>query len=149
MKNMGLMHYFIGLEVWQRFDEIFLSQGKYRVDVLHRFAMMDCKSMATPMVSNLKKLHDISSRIDLVDLTMYKQLIGSLLYLMHMRPIICYVVCYLGQFMSELRHMHWVATTHVLIYLHGIVGYELRYTYVGGVRLFGYTYSDWASSTVD
>lgn len=56
MKDLGLMHYFLGLEVWQSSDGIFLSQGKYTVDVLRRFGMLDCKSMSTPMVSNLKKL---------------------------------------------------------------------------------------------
>ena len=92
MKDLGLMHYFLGLEVWQRSDEIFLSQGKYTVDVLWRFGMMDCKSMATPMVSNLKKLHETASGTDPVDSTMYRQLIGSLLYLVHTRPDICFVV---------------------------------------------------------
>jgi hypothetical protein len=52
------MHYFLGLEVWQKPGEIFLSQSKYAVDVLHRFGMLGCKSMSTPMISNLKKLHD-------------------------------------------------------------------------------------------
>ena len=92
MKDLGIMHYFLGLEVWQRSDEIFLSQGKYTIDVLWRFGMMDCKSMATPMVSSLKKLHETDSSIDPVDSMMYKQLIGSLLYLVHMRPHICFAV---------------------------------------------------------
>jgi hypothetical protein len=48
------MHYFLGLEVWQRSDEVFLSQGKYIVEILQRFGMMDCKSMTTPMTINLK-----------------------------------------------------------------------------------------------
>jgi hypothetical protein len=65
MKDLGLMHYFLGLEVWQRSDEIFLSQGKYTIEILQRFGMMDCKSMATPMTINLKLLSDSSS--DLVD----------------------------------------------------------------------------------
>ena len=69
MKDLGLMHYFLGLEVWQRPSEIFLSQGKYTVEILQRFEM-DCKSMATPMMINLKLLSDSSS--DLVDLTIYK-----------------------------------------------------------------------------
>lgn len=56
MKDLGLMHYFLGLEVWQRSNEIFLSQGKYTIDILKRFRMMDCKPMSTPMESNLKKL---------------------------------------------------------------------------------------------
>ena len=72
MKDLGLMHYFLGLEVWQRSDEIFLSQGKYTVDILRRFGMMDYKSMATPMVANLKKLHETTSCSDSVDSTMYR-----------------------------------------------------------------------------
>jgi len=66
MKDLDLM----GLEVWQRLDEIFLSQGKYTVEILQRFNMMDSKSMAIPMVTNLKLLSD--STLDLVDPTMYK-----------------------------------------------------------------------------
>ena len=92
MKDLGLMHYFLGLEVWQRSDEIFLSQGKYTIDVLRRFGMMDYKSMTTPMVSNLKKLHETTSETNLVDSTMYRQLIGSLLYLVHTRLDICFAV---------------------------------------------------------
>ena len=45
MKDLGLMHCFLGLEVWQREDEIFLSEGRYTIDILRRFRMMDCKSM--------------------------------------------------------------------------------------------------------
>jgi len=45
MKDLGLMHYFLGLEVWQKPNKIFLSQGKYAIDVLKRFGMMNCKSM--------------------------------------------------------------------------------------------------------
>jgi hypothetical protein len=90
MKDLGLMHYFLGLEVWQRSDEIFLSQGKYTVEILQRFGMMECKSMATPMTINLKLLSDSSS--DLVDPAMYRQFIGSLMYLVNTRPDICFAV---------------------------------------------------------
>jgi hypothetical protein len=81
MKDLGMMHYFLGLEVWQRTDEIFMSQGKYAVEILRRFEMLDYKSMATPKVSNLKKLSESSFDSDLIDPTMYKQLIASLMYL--------------------------------------------------------------------
>jgi hypothetical protein len=85
MKDLGLMHYFLGLEVWQKPGEIFLSQSKYAVDVLHRFGML-CKSMSTPMISNLKKLHDQATGSDPEDPTVYRQIIGSLMYLVHTRP---------------------------------------------------------------
>jgi hypothetical protein len=101
MKDLGLMHYFLGLEVWQRQGKTFLAQGKYIVDVLKRFGMMDCKSMSTLMITNLRKLHDSDTGSDLVDPTMYRQLIGSLMYMIHIRPDICYAVIAMSQFMTE------------------------------------------------
>ena len=88
MKDLGLIHYFLGLEVWQRSNEIFLSQGKYSIEILHIFGMMDCKPMTTPMTINLKLLSDKS--LDLVDPTMYRLLIGSLMYLVNTRSDICF-----------------------------------------------------------
>jgi hypothetical protein len=124
MKDLSLMHYFLGLEVWQRSDEIFLSQGTYTIEILQRFKMMDCKSMTTPMTINLKLLNDKSS--DLVDPTMYRELIGSLMYLVNTMPDICFAVNTLNQHMVEPRQVHWKAAKHMLRYLHGTVGYGLR-----------------------
>ena len=73
MKDLGLMHYFLGLEVWQKPGEIFLQQGKYTVEILSRFDMMECKSMTTPMMKNMKKLSESASNSNLVDPTMYMQ----------------------------------------------------------------------------
>jgi hypothetical protein len=61
MKDHGLMHYFLGLEVWQSPEKIFLNQGKYAVEILKRFDMLECKSMNTPMETKLKLLLDTSS----------------------------------------------------------------------------------------
>jgi hypothetical protein len=57
------MHYFLGLEVWQRSDGFFLIQGKYVVEILKRFEMLYCKAMVTPIVLNLKLLQDTNSKI--------------------------------------------------------------------------------------
>jgi len=65
----SLMHYFMGLEVWQRMGYLFLGQGKYAVDILRRFEVEDCRPMSTPMKTNLKKLNAIA--YDLVDSTLY------------------------------------------------------------------------------
>ena len=56
MKDLDMMHYFLGMEVWQNVDGISLGQGKYVVEILKSFRMMDCKAMITPMASNLKLL---------------------------------------------------------------------------------------------
>jgi hypothetical protein len=83
---------------------------------------MDCKSITTPMVMNLKKLSESSFDSDLIDPTMYRQLIGSLMYLVNTRQDIFYVVNALSQFMSQLRKIHWVDAKHVLRYLRDTVG---------------------------
>jgi hypothetical protein len=70
MKYLGLMHYFLGLEVWQSLEKIFLNQGKYAVEILKRFDMLECKSMNTPMETKLKLSVDTSS--ELVDATLYR-----------------------------------------------------------------------------
>ena len=79
MKDLGMMHYFLGLEVWQHSDEIFLNQGKYTVEILKRFGMLDCKAMTTPMTTSLNLLND--DTVEVVDVTLYRQIIGSLMYL--------------------------------------------------------------------
>ena len=76
------MHYLLGMEVWQSADGIFLGQGKYVVEILKRFRMMEC--MTTPMALNMKLLSDASS--EMVAATMYRQMIGSLMYLTNTRP---------------------------------------------------------------
>ena len=70
MKDLGLMHYFLGLEVWQSPQAIFLNQGKYVVELLKIFDMLDCKAMATPMDTKLNLLSDETS--ELVDMTQYR-----------------------------------------------------------------------------
>ena len=63
MKDLGLMHYFLGLEVWKSSEGIFPNQGKYVVEILKRFDMLDRKAMATPMDINPKLLSDESSKL--------------------------------------------------------------------------------------
>ena len=80
---------------------------------------MDCKAMATPMASNLKLLSDASSKT--VDAMMYRQMIGSLMYLTNTRPDICFVVNTLSQFLIDLRNVCLIAAKHIMRYLKGIV----------------------------
>ena len=69
MKDLGMMHYFLGMEVWQNAYGISLGQGKYTVEILKRFGMMGCKAMTTLMASNLNLLIVASSK--LIDAMMY------------------------------------------------------------------------------
>jgi hypothetical protein len=109
--------------------------------------MEDCKPMAMPIITNLKKVVTLDS--DLVDPKIYKKLIGSLMYFVDIRLDICFVVNTLSQFMVEPRQVHWITTKHVLGYLRGTVEYGLRYIGGDGVDLHGYTDLDWVGSVVD
>ena len=73
MKDLGLMHYFLGLEVWQQKGEIFLGQGRYTTEILKRFQMEDFRPMTTPMITNWKKID--TSKDDEVDPTLCRKLI--------------------------------------------------------------------------
>jgi hypothetical protein len=72
--------------------------------------------MNTPMEAKLKLLVDTSSK--LIDATLYRQIIGSLMYLTNTRPNICFVMNTLSQFLVEPRHVHLVVAKHVMRYLH-------------------------------
>jgi hypothetical protein len=108
MKDIGKWTHalFLGLEVWQGAGEVFLGQGIYTVEILKRFHMTNC------MMPNLKLHVDLD--LDLVDPSLYGQLIGSLMYLVNNRPNICVVVNTLSQFMVKPRQIHWIATKHVV-----------------------------------
>ena len=92
------------------------------------------------MASNLKLLSDGSS--EAVDAMMYHQMIGSLMYLMHMRLDIFFVVKILSQFLIDPRHFHLIATKHILRYLRGTVDYGLKNEENQNIFLEGYVDSD-------
>jgi hypothetical protein len=147
MKDLGLMHYYLGLEVWQKRGEVFLGQGKYAIKILQKFGMMDCKSMDTPMNADIRKVKVPDSNP--VDPSLYRQLIGSLMYLVNTQPDICFAVNTLSQFQVEPRQEHWIAAKHVLRYIRGTINYGLRYTASNDIQLHGFTDSDWAGSVED
>ena len=74
MKYLGMMHYFLGMKVWKSVDGIFIGRGKYAMEIMKRFEMLDCKAITTLMASNLKLLSDVS--FEMVDATMYHQMIS-------------------------------------------------------------------------
>eukprot|EP00253_Pinus_taeda_P001473 PITA_01473 len=145
MKDLGLMHYFLGLEVWQNPREISLSQGKYVVNILERFGMVYCKPVTTPMELDFKKLSSSATGPILQNASEYHQLIGALMFLVNSRLDICFAVNTLSQHMVEPHHTHWIGAKNLLRYLCGTITRGLRYT-TADVRLHGYTEADWAGS---
>eukprot|EP00253_Pinus_taeda_P017846 PITA_17846 len=145
MKDLHLMHYFLGLEVWQKLGKIFLSQGKYVVKLLERFVMTECKSMNTPMEMNFKKLCGEAAVPNLGNTSEYRQWTRALTFLVNTRLDICFAVNTLSQFMLKLSYAYWISAKHVLRYLHRVINLGLKYI-VGEVGLLGYLDVYWAGT---
>ena len=109
--------------------------------------MMDYNEIATPMALNLKLLCDASS--ESVEATVYRQMIGSLIYLTNKRPDICFVVNTLSQFLTDLSKVHVFVAKHILRYLNGTIDYGLKYDANQKVNLQGYVDSNWVGSALD
>ncbi|KAF7843936.1 putative mitochondrial protein [Senna tora] len=90
MKELGELKHFLGLEVDRSKEGLFLCQQKYARDLLQKFGMLDCKPIATPMEVNAKLCSTEGKNLE--DVTMYRQLVGSLIYLTLTRPDITYAV---------------------------------------------------------
>jgi hypothetical protein len=103
--------------------------------------------MSTPIITNWKKLS--ASDNQLVDATVYRQLIDSLMYLVNTRPDICFSVNTLSQYMVEPRSVHMVGVKHILRYVVGTMDFGLDYVRGDGFSLVGYTDSDWAGCAAD
>ncbi|CAL2249531.1 unnamed protein product [Prunus armeniaca] len=147
MSDLGLMHYFLGIEINQEEDDIFICQKKYTENLLKKFKMYGCKTVATPLITNEKlRKEDGSSK---ANESVYRSLIGSLLYLTTTRPDIMYSTSLLSRFMQNPSQIHYGAAKRILRYLQGTIDYGIWYKPTTNPRLFGYTDSDWAGSVDD
>ena len=109
--------------------------------------MIDFKAITTPMTTNLKLLDDDTSKI--VDATLYRKIIGSLMYLTNTRLDICFFVNTLCQYMVNPKHIHLIGAKHMMSYLKGTLDYGLRYASSGEIKLHGYADSDLGGSAKD
>ena len=109
--------------------------------------MLYCKAMPTPMNTSLNLLNDDTSEV--VDATLYRQIIGSLMYLTNTRPDICFAVNTLSQYMVNPKHIHLIGAKHVMRYPKGTLDYGIRYTSSGEIKLHGYADSDWGRNAKD
>ena len=109
--------------------------------------MEDCKPMTIPLVSNWRKID--ASGSEGFDPGLYRQLIGSLMYLVNTRPNISFALNSLSQFMVDPWRVHWIVANHILCHIRGTVEYGLVYERMGSVQLAGFTDADWVRCVED
>ncbi|KAM1556843.1 hypothetical protein PS2_040150 [Malus domestica] len=147
MTDLGKMRYFLGIEVIQGSEGIFISQRKYAQEILERFNMDQCNPVLNPIVPGLKLTKD-EGGIE-VDGTVYKQMVGSLMYLTATRPDLMFVVSLISRYMERPTEVHMQAVKRVLRYIKGTTDLGILYKEGGTEEVIGYTDSDYAGDQDD
>ena len=109
--------------------------------------MDECKATFVPLQKNIKL--QVNDGLKYADATLYKQLVGSIIYLTTTRPDLAYAMSVLSQFMTPSHENHWIAAKGVLRYLQGTSDFGILYSDSFDVSLTGYTDSDWAGNLDD
>ena len=147
MSDLGHLHYFLGLQVLRSKKGISLSQSKYACDLLRRFHMEDCKPAPSPFQSRVKLSATCTS--PKVDATLYRQLVGSLLYLNRSLLDLSFAIACVASYMQTPHESHWKAAKRILRYIRGKIQFGIHYSTRGTPLLVGFTDSDWADNPDD
>nr|GEU72476.1 hypothetical protein [Tanacetum cinerariifolium] len=147
MSAMGELNFFLGLQVLQKEDGIFLSQDKYVGDILKKFGYSDVRSSNTPMDKENPWGKD-DTRKD-VDLHLYRSMIGSLMYLTASRPDIMFAVCACARHQVTPKECHLHAVKRIFQYLKGHPRLGLWYPKDSPFDLVAYSDSDYRGATQD
>lgn len=137
MSDLGLLTYYLGLEVRQSSGCIMINQEAYAQHILKEAAMDDCDSTCIPMDFGLQLSKGLEEQE--IDATLYRRRIGCLRYLMHTRPDMTFSVGILSRYMHSPRASHDNALKQVIRYLKGTVGYGLSFKQGGAKKLVGYS----------
>ncbi|KAM1447548.1 hypothetical protein ACFXTO_006639 [Malus domestica] len=125
MTDLGKMSYFLGIEVLQKTNGIFISQRKYAQEVLERFNMDQCNPVHNPVVPGFKLAKDEDGVR--IDSTLYKQMVGSLMQLTATRPDLMFIVSLISKYMERPTEIHLQAAKRVLRYLKGTLNFGMFY----------------------
>ena len=147
MSMIGELTFFLGFQVKQLREGTFISQEKYTKDLLKRFKMNECKTIDTPMPSNGHL--DLDEGGNPIDKTLYRSMIGSLLYLTASRPDIMFSVCMCARFQANPMESHLIAIKRILRYLKHTPSIGLWYPKGANFELCGYSDSDYVGCKID
>ncbi|KAJ9551529.1 hypothetical protein OSB04_015574 [Centaurea solstitialis] len=147
MSSMGELTFFLGLQVKQKRDGIFINQSKYVATMLQKFGMNDAKPASTPMETHKHLTADVEG--EEVDVHQYRSMIGSLMYLTASRPDIMFAVCVCARFQVRPKESHLHAVKRIFKYLKGQPKLGLWYPYDNSFDLVAYTDSDYGGANLD
>jgi histone deacetylase 1/2 len=149
LKDLGDLHYFLGIEVTKLRDDILLSQTKYSNDILRRTCMMNCKLANTPMTTTEKLSSYEGTPLSIKDSTKFRSIVGALQYLTLTRPDIAFAVNKACQFLHKPTSIHWTTVKRILRYVKHIISLGLKITRSRSNLVSGFSDADWAGCVDD
>ncbi|GKA28177.1 putative ribonuclease H-like domain-containing protein [Tanacetum coccineum] len=147
MSSMGELTFFLGLQVKQKEDGIFISQDKYVADILRKFSFTDVRTASTLIDTEKPLLKDSDG--DDVDVHLYRSMIGSLMCLTSSRPDIMFAVCACARFQVTPKVSHLHAVKRIFRYLKGQPKLGVWYPRDSSFDLVAYSDSDYAGASLD
>jgi hypothetical protein len=149
LKDLGDLHYFLGIEVRKYNDGITLTQEKYALDLLTRVGMKDSKSAPTPLSASEKLSATQGDVLGPEDGTKYRSIVGALQYLTLTRPDIAFSVNKVCQYLHTPTTVHWTAVKRILRYIKGTVGLGLTFRKSSSTLVSAFSDADWAGCVDD
>ncbi|XP_019251262.1 PREDICTED: uncharacterized protein LOC109230193 [Nicotiana attenuata] len=146
IKDLGSVHYFLGLEVTKVLQGYVINQYKYTRDLFQEFHCLDVKNVLTPLDPHAKLTSEVGD--PLPDPSLYRRLIGKLNFLQHTRPDISFSVQHLSQFLVSLKVPHMLDALHVLRYLFNAPSQGILLNNTADFSLQAYSDSDWAACPI-
>ncbi|XP_024178219.2 uncharacterized protein LOC112184178 [Rosa chinensis] len=147
MSMCGELTFFLGLQVRQIDTGLFLSQTKYAKNLIKKFGLESKKTVSNPISTTIKLSEDQNGKS--VDHTLYRSMIGSLLYLTASRPDISYSVGVCARFQANPKESHLEAVKRIIRYISGTVDCGIFYTFDTNVEIAGYSDADWGGNLKD
>ncbi|KAK6139205.1 hypothetical protein DH2020_027052 [Rehmannia glutinosa] len=147
IKDLGPLKYFLGIEVARSSEGFVLSQRKYTLDILEEFGLDNKKHMKTPMGTNDKLSKNENGTP--IDPTLYRSMIGSLLYLTASRPDISYSICVYARYQSCTKESHLKAVKRIIRYINGTTELGILYSSDTNTNLVGFSDAYWAGDVDD
>jgi hypothetical protein len=149
LKDLGDLHYFLGIEVNKVNDGIILSQEKYANDLLRRAGMTMCKPVSTPLATGEKLASYLDTPLGEKDSTQYRSIVGAIQYLMLTRPDIAFEVNKVCQFLHAPTDIHWAAIKRILQYLKGCTKLNLKIVKTNSLLVSAFSDADWTGCLDD
>jgi len=149
IKDLGDLHYFLGIQVQKKRGELLLTQERYASHILKRVNMQLCKPVKTPLATTEKLSITDGTCLETDDSTRYRSIVGALQYLTLIRPDLSFAVNKVCQFLHSPTTVHWEAVKRILRYVKGTIGLGIKIKRSNSTLVSAFSDADWAGCLDD